>query len=302
MNRRVLQFILVGLIAWTAVSVRAQTQRAWNEESRTLELVDRLKDVIRRAENNRNADPWLLDQLRDLVRRYDWPWRVRLLYDDFGDGDYTADPVWIVSRGDFRVTRGSGLMTSVSLQGNAQERLPEKKSETTAIDILGGILKGMTESSEGAGEPPRTEPSTAEIHTELPISNAFAVKIRMTSRGRREGGSRIEFGPYQGKEREWGYRLAYYPGQKPSFELLRVSPGRSAVVELYGSTVDLEDGRIHDLEWRRDREGSMIVALDDKEIIRTMDRGSTDRFDGFTVLNGGGEFAFDRMEIYGTEN
>jgi hypothetical protein len=65
--------------------------------SQTQELVDHLKELIRGAEKDQRSSPWLSKQLRELVRRYDWPWRVSLLHDDFRDGDYTYDPSWIVS-------------------------------------------------------------------------------------------------------------------------------------------------------------------------------------------------------------
>src|SRR5262245_21674976 len=79
--------------------------------SRTQELVDHLKELIRGAEKDQRSSPWLTKQLRELVRRYDWSWKFSLLHDDFRDGDYTYDPSWIVSNGDFRVVRGSGLRT-----------------------------------------------------------------------------------------------------------------------------------------------------------------------------------------------
>ena len=123
----------------------------------------------------------------------------------------------------------------------------------------------------------------------------------MTSRGKLAGGSRLEFGPYQGRERNQGYRLVYNPGNKPAFASLRVAPGRSSVIEVYDQSVNLEDGRPHGLEWRRGTDGEMVVLLDDKEIIRTSDRASGESFDGFTVVNGGGDYAFSQIAIFGTQ-
>jgi hypothetical protein len=79
--------VAVGLIILPVFSAGAQVDRKPVGETRTLELVDQLKDVIQKAEKTR-TDPAVMQQLRDLVRRYDWPWRVALLYDDFRDGDY----------------------------------------------------------------------------------------------------------------------------------------------------------------------------------------------------------------------
>lgn len=268
------------------------------------DLLDQLKDVIQKAENRRHSDPRLIRQLRDLVRRYDFPWRVALLSDDFHDGDYTANPSWIVDEGDFRVTRRFGLRT-VFYPASPTRGSSERGSERSAIGIIGGIMdeisgrgEGRTEQGEPAPQPPPS--SAAGIHTRLRISNSFAVKLQMTSRGEPTDDSRIEFGPYQGREHNRGYRLVYNPGKKPALALLRVAPGRSSVIQVYDQAMDLEDGRSHGLEWRRGTDGEMVVLLDDKEIIRTSDRAFNESFNGFTVINGGGDYAFSRIAIFGT--
>jgi hypothetical protein len=153
--------------------------------------------------------------------------------------------------------------------------------------------------TESAAPTPTPLPSSGEISTALRISNSFAVKLQMTSRGKPAEGSRLEFGPYQGRERNQGYRLVYSPGNKPAFMLVRVAPGRSSVIEVYDQSVNLEDGRPHGLEWRRGTDGEMVVLLDDKEIIRTSDRATAESFDGFTVINGGGDYSFSRIAIFG---
>jgi len=300
------RFLLVA-ICLTIVpvfSARAQVDRKPTGEARTLELVDQLKDVTQKAEKSRTSDPGLIQQLRDLVRRYDWPRRVALLYDDFRDGDYTANPSWVVDKGDFRVSQ-FGLGTVFTQPASPTPVSSEKRGEKSALEIFGGILGGMTGRGEGTterrvGATPPPQPSTAEIYTALRISNPFAVKLQMTSRGRSADGARLEFGPYQGRERNQGYRLVYTPGTKPAFALVRVVPGRSSVIEVYDQSVNLEDGRPHNVEWRRGTDGEMVVLLDDKEIIRTSDRASGESFDGFTVINGGGDYAFSQIAIFGT--
>lgn len=301
-NRILLAAIYLTIFA--VFSAKAQVDRMPAGEKRTLELVDQLKDVIQKADKSR-TDPALIQQLRDLVRRYDWPWRVALLYDDFRDGDYAANPSWVVNRGDFRVSQ-FGLGTVFTPPASPTPGAPEKRGEKSAVEMLGGLLGGMTGRGEGTTErredvTPAPLPSAAEISTALRISNAFAVKLQMTSRGKPADASRLEFGPYQGRERNQGYRLVYTPGTKPAFALHRIAPGRSSVIEVYDQSVNLEDGRSHSLEWRRGTDGEMVVLLDDKEIIRTVDRASEESFEGFTVVNGGGDYAFSQIAIFGTQ-
>jgi hypothetical protein len=289
--------VAVSLTTLPVFSAGAQVDRAPAGETRTLELVDQLKDVIQKAEKNR-TDPALMQQLRELVRRYDWPWRVALLYDDFRDGDYTANPSWVVGQGDFRVSQ-FGLGTVFTQPASPARASSEPRGEKSTLEVLGGMLGAMSRREEAAAPQPPL-PSTAEISTALRISNPFAVKLQMTSRGKPADGSRLEFGPSQGRERNQGYRLVYTPGSKPAFSLNRIAPGRSSTIEVYNQLVNLEDGRSHNVEWRRGTDGEMVVLLDDKEIIRAVDRASEESFDGFTVINGGGDYAFSQIAIFGT--
>lgn len=285
----------------------AQNDRTQARESRTLELVGQLKDVIREAESRRYSDPQLIQRLRNLVRRYDRPQRATLLYDDFRDGNYTANPSWIVDQGEFRVTRELGLRSvfSAPVTPRPAEDPPQRRDERSSFEIIGGMIDEMS----GRGERGREErkapappgPSAAEIYTPLRISNSFAVKLQMTSRGNPAERSRLAFGPYQGSERNAGYRLVYTPGKTPAFALLRIFSGaRSSIIEVYNQAVNLEDGRPHRIEWRRNTEGEMSVLLDGQEILRTSDRAFADPFDGFTIVNNDGDYAFSEIAISGS--
>ncbi|MBM4297029.1 MAG: hypothetical protein FJ143_04745, partial [Deltaproteobacteria bacterium] len=167
-------------------SVTAQTDRAAPEDVRILEVVDRLREIIQQAERNRSTDRATLGALRDVVNTYDWPWRRKLLFDDFGDGNFTANPAWTVSRGDFRVVRGLGLQTSgrgdaVVSPGPADGGTGPGSGGPSVIEgILGGILKGVFE--RGPSTQFRANTVAAEIFTPVAIGNAFAVRVRMASR------------------------------------------------------------------------------------------------------------------------
>ena len=198
-----------------------------------------------------------------------------------------------MDRGDVRVVRGVGLRTVFV----PKVKSAQKKEENPTLDILGGIIRGLTEPRSESGQP--AQASAAEIRAGLRITNSFALSLQIAFRAPSEGDGRLEFGPYQGRERGAGYRLAYNPGRRPAFELLRVSPGRSAVIEVSQGALELDDGRSHNLEWRRAADGEMVVLLDGREIIRTMDRASGDDFDGFSLVNAGGEYTLVRIEIFG---
>jgi len=296
--RSFLSLLVTCLAVFLALPTQAQWGRTQAEEGRMQELVDQLKGVIRKAERNRTADLQLLQELRDLTRRYDWPWRVELLYDDFRDGDYTDNPAWVVDSGDFRVLRGLGLRTQFTPPAYSRRGPSQRQGEDLGTAILGAVLSELQRREEGGAQP--TTPAVAEIHTKLHITNAFAMKLRITWQGGRDGDGLLGFGPYRGERRDEGYRLVYNAGQKPTFELRRLTPGRSAVIEVYDRAVQLEDGRTHSLEWRRNDESEMVVLLDGKVLMQATDRAFRDSFDGFTLVNRGGDYAFRQIEIFGT--
>ena len=277
---------------------QAQLAQVSAAETRTQELVEHLKELIRGAEQNRRSDPAMIRRLRELVRHYDWPWKVSLLYDDFRDGDYTYNPRWNVTQGEFRIARGSGLRSYFDSPTYPARHTTSRRSDDTAIDVLGDLLLGTRERE--AEPTPATIKSEAEIFTRVSVTNAFVVRTDLNIRDFRDRDTRIEFGPYQGDDRRTGYRLAYEYGRKPSLTLLRFSPGRSAVIEMTDRDINLSDGKSHTVEWRRTMDGEMIVLLDNQEIIKTVDRAYNDPFDGFAMINKGGDFEVERIAIFGT--
>ena len=282
-----------------ALPAGAQIDQGPGGVGRTQELVDQLKEVIREAELDRRANPAITRQLKDLVRRYDWPWKVSLLYDDFRDGDYTHNPRWVVKHGDFYVLRAGGLRSYFEPSTSGTYRASDRRSDSPTLEILSEILLGGRERP--AGETQASANTEAEMTTRIGISNAFLVKLELNLRRFGEQNTRLEFGPFQGEERASGYRLAYESGRTPSLSLIRFGPYRSAVIERIDQGIALDDGMPHILEWRRQNDGEMVVLLDDKEVMRTTDRAYGESFDGFAVVNKGGEFDLKRVSIFGTQ-
>jgi hypothetical protein len=246
------------------------------------ELVKNLEKLIDQAERDRAADPQFLEDLRDVLAGYTNPWQTRLLFDDFRDGNFTANPAWTVVSGQFKVDRkGSytGLRSTIIPPGYVTGQNQPGSADNLAAAILGTILNQQA----------TTQPTAqhAAIYTPAKISNSFAVRLEFAS-GERFG--RFDFGPYQGPSATVAYRIAYLPGQKDSIRLLRITQKGTVAVGVYKGVINLEDGRRHVIEWTRDRNGKMIVTLDGQDIITASDRTIQKPFDGFLMINSGGSY------------
>ncbi len=258
-------------------------------DDRADKLLKELRALIDEAGQARAADPRFLRDLGDLVRRYDQPWRVRILHDDFADGDFTQNPTWTVTGGRFWVERGYGLRSAPGLDE------PKKKMsrEELATTILGAILN--------RNQPPRqaAEPmGHAAINVMTPITNAFAIRLELTSWQAR---GQFEVGPYFTGSKPQGYRLIYTPNATPSLKLMRLASWGTGVVGSYATALALEDRRVHVIEWTRDGAGQMVVRVDGTEAIRASDRGFTGSFDGLVLLNQGGDYVVKSVTIDGTK-
>jgi hypothetical protein len=258
-------------------------------------LVDRLKGLTTEAERRGAAERWVLDELWGLVRQYDWPWKRKIVEDNFADGDYTAHPSWMVVTGQFFVDEQMGLRTTVR-KAEPQEEKREEKPEDIAVELLQSFLKRGTDEGDKATGP--AEEAYAEIHIAAGISNAFAITITVVSQIQ---SGRLEFGPYAGSNRDTGYRLAYTPGAASGLELLGVSAYRSTVVDLYQKPLNLEDGRSHTLLWTRNDNGEMSVSLDGNEILQVTDRRFNETFGGFVLVNRGGDYGIQHVNILGSK-
>ncbi|MEE8516426.1 MAG: hypothetical protein V3T02_07295 [Alphaproteobacteria bacterium] len=259
---------------------------------RSQQLVDRLRDLIKDAERARAADPRFLGDLRALARTYDQPWRVELLNDDFRDGDYWNNPAWTVADGRFEVEWGVGLRSVVKRRKRKRHREQRRESDDLAA-ILGTILS----QDQGQRQPRDRRRRKAEIFRTVRITNPFAISVEINSRAK---GGRFSFGPYSGDDRKAGYRLVYVAGSKPRLELRRLSEFGAAVIEARELKRGLEDQKTHLLEWTRHRDGEMVVVLDGESMLSVSDRSHKGAFDGFTMVNLGGDYGVRSVRVRGT--
>jgi hypothetical protein len=160
-------------------------------------------------------------------------------------------------------------------------------SDNLVAQLAASVLQYQPQSQTA----PRTD--IAAIHTPLRMPNSFAVRMEMESRS---NGGRIDLGPYQGYG-AGGYRLAYYP--REGLALLRVGSGGAVRIGTGNRRVNLDDGRLHRIDWERDPAGRMTVSVDGQTVISARDTAYRQGFDGFLIVNGGGEYYIRSVAIDG---
>ncbi|MDA0238407.1 MAG: hypothetical protein O3A84_00065 [Proteobacteria bacterium] len=184
------------------------------------EFINQLNGLIDTAERDRAANPRFLRDLRDLTNEYQpqgfhRAWPDVLLDDDFSDGDYQYNPVWQVSGGRFWIEKSYGLRSSLaqSDQNRQSDDTRSRDNKDAAAQILGSILNQALGGGRGQSQQDQTSASSpvglAAISTDTPISNSFSIRLEMTS-WKNQG--EFFMGPYQGAQRDAGYRLVYRVG------------------------------------------------------------------------------------------
>ncbi len=257
------------------------------------DLTERLRALIREGERRRAADRWFLDELRAITRRNRRPSSREVVRDDFRDGDYTRSPVWRVASGRFDVTRRMGLTSIVEARGEAPPA-ETKAGRDIASALLGELLQ---RSLGGRDRGARSGASDlAEIFLPRKLSNAFTIRMEIAFRGTR---GRLVFGPYDGRRRDRGYRLAFSPGEGSGLELYRATRRGPQLIAAYKKPVKAREGRAYVIEWIRERNGEMIVLLDGQELLRAPDLGQRGVFNGFLLENSGGHFGLREITIHG---
>jgi hypothetical protein len=263
----------------------------------TLKVIDELKKIVRRGKKEKRADSHFLSALYELIRRYDWPWRHRLFRDNFKDGELARNPTWAIASGDFKVDSYNRLVSRFSPPEQTKESSSDRETTDTGSLILKTILTEVLKEKEAKPSTP-VRPLMGEIYSAFYISNMFSVDIKLTMLAD-SNDARLEIGPYRGKKRDSGYRLNYVGGQTPKFELVRRTSKGSSIIDVSKSTSTLNDRQPHVIRWQRYSDGNMVVALDGKVMIQTIDRTFRDSFNGISIVNRSGDYAFSLIDVYG---
>jgi len=273
--------LLAATCFGAAVPATAETSRysEWkgDQESGGVDsLIENLRGLIEEGERARAADPMFLEDLRNVLDAFENPWGVRALYDDFRDGNFTANPTWQISAGQWKIDRSGatqGLKSNVGapqIGGNLN-------------NLLGALL-----------QPQQGTAQYASIYTPVKFGNPFAMRFEF---GSRDAKGRLDFGPYQGAAGNIAYRLAYIPGAANGLLLQRVTAQGTTVIGQSPGPLNLSDGRAHVVELTRDKAGRMEALVDGNSVISVQDTRIRGGFDGFLIINSAGSFGVRSVSV-----
>jgi hypothetical protein len=297
----------VALLPASALGQDEPRYRSWAAPSAggTQDMVEQLRALIEEAERANAADPRFLADLKALAGAFDQTAPMEILHDDFRDGDYTAGVAWTVTSGRWWVEEAVGLRSLVAAQAPAQAPAAESKQRQSGEDIakavIGNLIGQMAgqqqqqQQQQGGRPAAAADTVPAEIEVARVIPNAFSARLEITSR---EKAGELRAGVYQGSMRGgWGYAIGYTPGAATGLRLMRLSRGAPTVIASHDGGLDLEDGRLHVIEWARTLAGEITVAVDGQPLIAVTDTGLRDAFDGFALANLGGDYALRDLSI-----
>lgn len=264
---------------------------------RLQDLLGDLRGLIDDADRARAADPVFLRDLRDLVARYEDRWTDALVSETFSDGDFHSNPEWIVGSGEFYVSRRG--LESEAVAASSRNARNGDRAEPSTEELVAGVISSLLtrREAEDNAQEARQEPQPsahAQIYLPQDISNAFALTAELYQR--REGES-LELMVYQGDDRRAGYSVLFEPGKNAL--LVRRSSRGSSVIRESEAPVAFADGGTHVVEWTRTADGTMELSFDGQPVFEVVDRGFRDPFDGFSLINRGGEYGLASLHIDG---
>ena len=294
--------VLVSFVALIGLPAMAQEPRYKSSPGQAQtgdmsEMLKKLRDLTDQAERSKAADPAFINDLRNLANAYDNPWPLKLLSDNFRDGDFTRNPAWTVIAGTWQVDAKGQFTGLHSAIAKAKAESTQGAGGSGASQIMGNVLETLRKQQQGAqGTTEAARDERATIFAPVRISNSFSIRLHFASG---EGGGRFDFGPSIGKNRDSLYRITYMPDAESGLVLSRVTPQGTQLLASSNGRIVLEDNKSHLLEWKRDRAGKMTVALDGKQVIEATDTQLRSRFDGFLIDNSGGSYWIRSVEIAG---
>lgn len=284
---------LLAQLSWASPTPPAPVSRQVSRvdpqiDPRTVALLNALRDLPNQTKGN--MDSRVQRRLESLIARYESPWWQNIVHDNFRDGDYTSSPQWTLTQGHFDVDPQLGLISRVTKEAPRQQRGDDLASLLNAV--LGQVLDKKAGNRQASGSP-----AYSELYLEKPVSDAFRVRLRLSS-GSAAGA--LEFALYQGSQRTQGYRLLLAPQNEQTLRLIRNAYGDSTIMAASRTRLPIDDGQFHILEWTRARDGSMAVSMDKQQYLIVPDSRLSGGFERMSLVSHGGEYVLRSVSVSGT--
>ncbi len=300
-SRLMLFTVAVFFVSHLALTVHAEESKygEWQSNDDRLEkMAAELQQVIDEGNRAEAAHPAFLKNLQLILDKYRTPTRIVFFADDFADSDYTQNPTWTVSTGEYIVDRYGTLYSSVAIRRPAPETTADSDSSgDTGLRIIMSVLEELTRKD---SEPGSTEKETAPavIFSNAEIPNSFI--LQFTFRSSANWGA-TSIGVFQGDDPKSGYHLLYQPApaENRPMQLIKYRYGKPYVVdEILQDSPNLDDGTDHIIQLSRSIDGEMVVTVDTIEVLRTNDLSYRNDFNGVVIINNGGSYGYDNIELY----
>ena len=300
-SRLMLFTVAVFFVSHLALTVHAEEVKygEWQSNDDRLEkMADELQQVIDEGNRAEAAHPAFLKDLQLILDKYRTPTRIVFFADDFADSDYTQNPTWTVSAGEYIVDRYGTLYSSVAIRRPAPETTADSDSSgDTGLRIIMGVLDELTRKDSEPGSPEK-ETAQAVIFSNAEIPNSFI--LQFTFRSSANWGA-TSIGVFQGDDPKSGYHLVYQPApaENRPMQLIKYRYGKPYVVdEILQDSPNLDDGTDHIIQLSRSIDGEMVVTVNTIEVLRTSDLSYRDDFNGVVIINNGGSYGYDNIELY----
>lgn len=287
-----LNFLLIFLLLLALISP-VFVFGADTDKQDLMDLLDALDQKILKADEKMIAHPTFLDELRALVKQYRSKIRKIFISEDFSDGEYHTNPVWVTNSGSFHINRSRRLASHIAVERPVSSKTSEE-TPTTLTEIFRDILSPRSEQKKDI-ETGSVE-KYARIYTLAPIEPAFEVEFTFVSQS--TWGS-MEVVLLGGKQAVPWYRLIYHaaPSSERPIEILRERDAKSFTIETASQYPNLDDGLPHRIQWSRDVSGRMRVVVDGKEILSTYEIYYKDNFSGVALINRGGTYEWGPIQV-----
>ncbi len=304
---------ICGVPVWIVLSIFIATSPLYcqaGEAPELQELVDELRTLAEKSRAERAADRWLQQALEDLVSKYDWPWRTELLFDDFSDGNFTADPEWTVISGKFWVDASLGLRSSVQPKRRAEpEESTGRRSTDSTRDLGRAIFGEVLDQAFGRDEPGRSESRSerdasregpASIRLGTRITNAFSLELAFSVHNEPGVEGHLEVALLQEQAGDYGYLLVIRTGETGLMDLYRLRRGQRELVESSRLKAASAIGERYEIVWRQAENGQVEVFVNGEETMNLRDRAFRDDYSWLELVNQSGEFGVRSVRILGS--